>query len=245
MDQKETNLKSNRSSTNQDDVEVDIGRKLEKNVLQDVAQVHRAKSSSSCSVTKRMEVDNVSSSNAKTENVTDGAKGDIITEGKVIVSFSGISAESKWAVDQIGGAVELVNSLATCDRLSHGSSKSVLADEKRTSDKGGDGNGTIELVHSCDRGSNASTSDGLADGKNACDRGGHDKSCIGSSDSINNSNRFGHDKSGTEPTDGKKASDLVDHYKIGFGPADGKKTCDRGNHDKLALNPLRVKWLVI
>ena len=232
MDQKETNLKSYRSRKNQDNVELDIGRQLEKNVLQDGVQVHGAKNSPSCSMTQRMEVDNVSSSNAITEIVIDGQKGDIIAEGEVIVSLSSVSGESKCTVDQTDGAIGPVNSSVACDRFSHGSRISVLADEISTSDPGGDGNGTIELVHSCDRGSNVSGSLGPADGKNACDRGGHDKSGIGSSDSRNISNLFGHDKSGTGPTDGKKTCDRVDHDKIGFGPSNGKMACYLDDHDK-------------
>ena len=227
-------------------MEVDIGGKFEKNVLQDGAQVHEVKNSASCSVTKRL--DNLGASNAITESVMDGEKGDIISESEVIVSFSSSSAESKYASHPIDSAIGPVHGSVACDRFIHGSSNTVSADEKSTSDQGGDGNGGIRLVHS-DCGSNVIGSFGPAYGKNACDRAG-----IGPSDSTNISNRVGHDKSGTGPTDGRDRVDhdnivfgpadgrkisgyQVDHDKSGFGPTDGKRTSDRVDHDKIGIEP--------
>ena len=243
---RQTNLESYQSSKNQGDVEVDIGGKFEKNLLQDGAQVHEVKNSASCSVTKRL--DNLGASNAITESVMDGEKGDIISESEVIVSFSSSSAKSKYASHPIDSAIGPVHGSVACDRFIHGSSNTVSADEKSTSDQGGDGNGGIRLVHS-DCGSNVSGSFGPAYGKNACDRGG-----IGPSDSTNISNRVGHDKSGTGPTDGRDRVDhdnivfgpadgrkisgyQVDHDKSGFGPTDGKRTSDRVDHDKIGIEP--------
>ena len=134
-------------------MEVDIGGKLEKNVFQDGAQVHEVKNSVTCSVPKRLEVDNVGSSNAISEIVMDVTKGDIITESEVIVSFSSNSAESNYAVDQIDGAIGSVNGSVPCDPFSHGSGNIALDEEKSTSDQEGNGIGRIRFVHS-DRGGN-------------------------------------------------------------------------------------------
>lgn len=103
-------------------------------------------------------MDNEGASNPITEIVKDGEKGDIIMESEVIVSFSSNSAESKYAVDQVDGATRPLIGSVACDRFGRGSNNIVLADEKSTSDQGGDGNGRIELVLSCDHGSTVSGS---------------------------------------------------------------------------------------
>ena len=225
-------MKSHQSSKNQDDVEVDIGGKLEKNELSDDAQVHEVKNSVTWSATKRLEEGNVGASDGTTEIVRGGEIGGIIKESEVIVSFSSNSAES--TVDHIYGAIEPANGSVACDRFSHGSSNIVPAEEK----SGGDVNGGIGLAHS-DRGGNVcSGSLGPADGKKACDRVDHDKGGFGPSDGKMTCDRVDwHDKIDTEPTDGKRTCDRVDQDRIGIGPTDGKKTCDRFDHDKIGFRP--------
>ena len=211
-------------------MEVDIGGKLEKNVLRNNAQVHEVKNSVTGSVTKRLEEENARASDGTTEIERDGEIEDIISESEVVVSFSSNSAESKNTVDHIDGAIGTVNGSVACDRFSHGSSNIVPAEEK----SGGDVNGGIGLVQS-DRGGNVCCRLGPADGKKACDRVDHDKGCFGPSDSKMTCDRVDHNHFDIGPTDGKKTFDGVDHEKIDIGPTDGKRTCDRVDHDNIGI----------
>ena len=193
-------------------MEEDIGGKLEKNVLQDGAQVHEVKNSADCFVTESLDMGNAGASNENTEIANDSEMSEIVSVNEVIFSFPCNSAESKYPADQINCTIEPVNVPVACDRVSHGSADILPADEKNAPDHGSDGNGGIRRVHN-DHGGSVSGSLGAGDSKKACDRGDHDQSGIKPSDSINTSNRVGHDKSATGPTDGKKSCDQVDHHK--------------------------------
>ena len=255
MDQKEITVGS---SKNQDDVEEDIGRKLETNVLQDGVQVHRAKNSPGCSVTKRMEVNDVSSSDAKTEVVMDGDKGDIITEGDRGSNVSGRPADGKNTFDRGGhdkSGIGSSDSRNTSNRIIYDKSGTGLTDDRMASNRADHykiGFRPTDGKKACDRVGRDKIGFRPANDKKACYQDDHDRGSTGSAydkfpfdcafhapGSIGLADRkvvsahVSQANSAISYDDHKDAYDLVGHASSRDGSVDDSNACDRGGSSSI------------